>query len=409
MSWSPVNRVGASALLAGALLVAAHSAFGQQGQPEAPAGAPAYRAALVTYGPGPIYWQRFGHNAIWLQEPARGLDHVFNFGFFDFNQESFLLRFVQGRMLYFAAMLPAADEEAYYRRENRSIRVQTLNLDPAQYARLRDFLLFSVQPENRNYLYDYYLDNCSTRIRDALDIALDGALAEQFRPQPGLETFRDHTRRSTVAEYWYYLGLEVVLGMPVDRPIDRWEEMFMPAVLADSLNEVTQLRARGLQPLVAEDREVFVSSLPPPPAWPPELWWRYLLPSLAVLALAWLAARHGSPVLVEGFMQGWLLTGGTLGLLMVAIWVGTDHAAANPNCNLLLLNPLMVLGLVRPLRKPLALLIGLAAFTAVVVAILPDVQYTRDVAALLAPLDLACALRMWRTSAPAGGRVRTSA
>jgi len=395
MSWSPV-----SVLLAGTLLVAARLVFGQQGPPAAAPQAPAYRASLVTYGPGSIYWQRFGHNAIWLQEPARGLDHVFNFGFFDFNQESFLLRFVQGRMLYFAAMLPAADEEASYHRENRSIRVQRLNLDPAQYARLRDFLLFSVQPENRNYLYDYYLDNCSTRIRDALDIALDGALAEQFRPQPGLQTFRDHTRRSTVEDYWYYLGLEVALGMPVDRPIDRWEEMFMPVVLADSLGEVTQLRAKGLQPLVADDRQVFVSSLPPPPARPPELWWRYLAPSLAVLALAWVAASFGPPVLVEGFMQGWLLTGGTLGLLMVAIWVGTDHAAANPNCNLLLLNPLMVLGLASPLRRPLALVIGLAALAAVAVAILPGLQYMRDVAALLAPLDLACALRMWRTPAP---------
>ena len=62
---------------------------------------------LVTYGPGEIYWQRFGHNAIWVRDAQLGLDHVFNFGFFDFGQEDFFLRFLQGRMLYFSAARPA--------------------------------------------------------------------------------------------------------------------------------------------------------------------------------------------------------------------------------------------------------------------------------------------------------------
>jgi hypothetical protein len=82
---------------------------------------------LVTYGPGEIYWQRFGHNAIWIRDPALGLDHVFNFGFFDFAQEDFFLRFLQGRMLYFSAAQPARDEFAAYIDENRSIRAQRLD------------------------------------------------------------------------------------------------------------------------------------------------------------------------------------------------------------------------------------------------------------------------------------------
>ncbi|HEY5776454.1 MAG TPA: DUF4105 domain-containing protein, partial [Xanthomonadales bacterium] len=130
-------------------------------------------AWLVTFDPGEIYFERFGHNAIWLREPAAGLDHTFNFGYFDFEQEDFFLRFMRGRMLYFSIAQPAAREFAYYRHVNRSIRAQKLNLKPLQYQRLRDYLLNEVQPENRNYRYDYYLNNCSTRIRDALDIALD--------------------------------------------------------------------------------------------------------------------------------------------------------------------------------------------------------------------------------------------
>ena len=83
---------------------------------------------LVTYGPGDIYWQRFGHNAIWIRDAGLGLDHVFNFGFFDFEQEDFFLHFLQGRMLYFSAAQPARDEFAAYINENRSIRAQRLDL-----------------------------------------------------------------------------------------------------------------------------------------------------------------------------------------------------------------------------------------------------------------------------------------
>ncbi len=88
----------------------------------------ATEAWLVTFGPGELYFERFGHNAIWLREPAAGLDHTFNFGYFDFEQEDFFLRFMRGRMLYFSIAQPANREFAYYRQENRSIRAQKLNL-----------------------------------------------------------------------------------------------------------------------------------------------------------------------------------------------------------------------------------------------------------------------------------------
>src|SRR5210317_1675483 len=102
--------------------------------PTAPAdGAEAW---LVTFGPGEIYWERFGHNAIWLREPAQGLDHTFNFGFFDFEQEDFFLRFLRGHMLYFSVAQPAEKEFEFYRHFNRSIRVQKIKLTDVQYERL---------------------------------------------------------------------------------------------------------------------------------------------------------------------------------------------------------------------------------------------------------------------------------
>src|SRR5690554_1184722 len=182
-------------------------------------------AWLVTFGPGEIYWERFGHNAIWLREPAAGLDHTFNFGFFDFEQEGFFLRFLRGKMMYFSIAQPAAQEFELYRQQNRSIRIQKLALDLEEYRRLRDYLLTEIKPENRNYPYDYYYNNCSTRVRDALDLAFAGELSDATQERSSAMSFRDQTRRLTQSQYWYYLGLEVGLGYPVDRPVSRWEDM----------------------------------------------------------------------------------------------------------------------------------------------------------------------------------------
>jgi hypothetical protein len=162
---------------------------------------------LVTYGPGEIYWQRFGHNAIWVRDSRLGLDHVFNFGFFDFEQEAFFLRFLQGRMLYFSAARLAREEFAGYIDENRSIRAQKLDLLAERKRELVDYLLREVRPENRDYLYDYYRNNCSTRVRDALDFALGGKLRDEFEPLTSGTSWRDHTRRLTEDDFWLYLGL----------------------------------------------------------------------------------------------------------------------------------------------------------------------------------------------------------
>lgn len=365
-------------------------------------------AWLVTYGPGEIYWQRFGHNAIWLREPG-GLDHTFNFGFFDFEQESFLLRFVQGRMLYFAAAVPAQREIALYRGEGREVRLQRLDLPPAAYARLREHLLWHVRPENREYRYDYYLDNCSTRLRDALDLALEGQLAARFGDEPAGQTFRSHTRRSTQGDWDYYLGLVTALGLPVDRPVSRWDEMFLPAVLADAVGELEIGGAAGPAPLVSAERTLVPGVVPPPPAVPGRTWPFFGLIGLALAAAGLMLARFGPAAGVEGAALAWLLITGTLGLGLVLIWAFTDHVMAYPNFNLLLLNPLWLLGMLPPLRRAAARLVALGAGTAVLVASWPDGQYLADTLALLLPVNLAVAWRLWRFPAPsARARPRSS-
>ena len=346
-------------------------------------------AWLVTFGPGEIYWERFGHNAIWLREPAAGIDHTFNFGYFDFEQKNFFLNFLKGRMLYFSVAQPSAREFEYYRQQNRSIRLQKLDLDPSQYVRLRDYLLHEIKPENRDYRYDYYLSNCSTRIRDALDMALDGSLVSSTKDETAKLNFRDQTRRLTQMQYWYYLGLELGLGYPVDRTVSRWDEMFIPMVIADEIASMTVPGGGADQSLVLQDTMLFTSSSSAPAAEPESIWYRYLLLGLLVTGIAWLSGRFMPPVWLAGLAHAWLLIGGTNGLVLAFLWLFTDHTVASFNANLLLFNPLVLLGLAPVLNRLGAWLLMGGVAVSFVLLMIPNHQYNLDVLALLAPINLA--------------------
>lgn len=352
-------------------------------------------AWLVTYGPGEIYWQRFGHNAIWMRDSRLGLDHAFNFGFFDFAQENFFLRFLQGRMLYFSAAQPVRDEFAQYQSENRSIRLQKLDLSPGQWSQLAQYLTREVRPENRDYLYDYYRHNCSTRVRDAIDLALGGALSGASQPVVAAQSWRDHTRRLTVDDFWLYLGLEIGLGSPVDRNISQWDEMFIPSKLAEIAAQLELNDEQGRRALVTEDVMYSESTLPEPPMKPVSAWTSYLLVSLAVVAVGWLLSRWLSP---RSLARTWFLLSGLAGLALLFLWFGTDHAVARLNLNLLVFNPLWLVFVPGRRMDAAALpLTGLFALLALVMNWLPPWQYNLDVLAAFAPLNLAAALALRRS------------
>ena len=125
--------------------------------------------SLITYGPGETYWERFGHDAIELRDAGSGESINFNYGVFDFNETNFFLNFARGRMHYLMDAGPSDLDEAFYVESGRSVTRQRLNLTVDQTDALRGFLLWNLRPENAGYNYDYYADNCTTRVRDALD------------------------------------------------------------------------------------------------------------------------------------------------------------------------------------------------------------------------------------------------
>lgn len=299
--------------------------------------------AIVTYGPGDIYWERFGHDAIVIRDRDSGQSLAFNYGMFDFNQDNFLWNFIRGHMRYRIAAVPTARDLAFYRHEGRSIRRQALNLTPPQRARLRDFLLWNLQPQNAHYRYRYYTANCATKLRDALNRALDGAIRQQLQAQATDVTWRGQTRRLMAPQPALMLLLDLGLAGRADQPLNAWQASFLPGILADELQQVRVPRTQNRTMLVQADRMLAASRLAAPPSEPPELRIPLGLAGLALALLLWLTGRSRRAPLrrvFAGVATLWLLVAGLAGLLMLALWFGTAHEVAWANANLLLFNPL---------------------------------------------------------------------
>jgi hypothetical protein len=309
--------------------------------------------ALLTVGPGKYVWEKFGHNAIGVVDRATGRARSYNYGLFDFRQQNFLLRFVQGRMWYAMGSRSAQREIDMYTRADRTVVLQRLGLSPAERASLQAFLAWNDTDEHRHYHYDYYRDNCSTRVRDALDRALGGDLRARFDTMATGTTYRWHTARLTTARPLLYAGLMVAMGRPIDAPLSAWEEMFLPMKVAEHLRGVSRRDASGASvPLVVAETVVHTSTRYPDPERPAALGLPFLAVGLLVGAGLWLAGRSRRPAGRTAYrVLGTALSvvAGLGGLFLLGTWFLTDHVVARQNASVLLLSPLsLVLAFLLP-------------------------------------------------------------
>ena len=296
--------------------------------------------SLVTYGPGAIYWERFGHDAIRIRDRVSGESGDINYGVFDFSDKSFLSNFARGHMRYMIDIGSSDINQQDYVDSGRSVLVQRLALSPAQAAALRAFLLWNLQPENQSYDYDYLTSNCSTRIRDALDTVLGGALKPILTARSAPMTYRGQIDRLMSAQPWLMLLMDLGLGPSADRPLNEWQESFVPMVLAREIRTVQVSDGHGGElPLVTDEREISPNRLNPPRALPPNLGMPLTIAGMA-LALAILGLRSRFPVGCACLSVAFLVAAGGVGTILLALWTLTTHYAAWKNANLLVFNPL---------------------------------------------------------------------
>ena len=366
------------------------------------------RIFLLTLGPGDAVWERFGHNGIVVEDPSLG-SYMFDWGRFSFDQPGFVRRLMKGRMLYWTDGAPTQMVIDYYSKQNRSIWLQELNLTPQQAASVRDFVLWNVQEQNKYYRYDYYRDNCSTRIRDVINRAINGQLEPQLRAMPTTETYRSHTQRLTYDDPLTYTGLELAMGPLIDQPLTGWEESFIPMELKEWVRKARVRDANGREaPLVLKEVTVFQASRAPLAARAPKLTFWYLLIGVAVgVGLVLLGrgnrtrGRRVALAIVIGF---WCFVTGFFGLLITLLWAFTDHAVTYRNENLLQAHPLLLVlavfapavllarGWAQRTGVRLAWVIAGLSVLGFVMQILPGIdQVNGEIIALFLPIHLAIA------------------
>jgi len=387
------------------LVLSAAAPLGAQEPPPAPGAN--LDVALLTFGPGAEVWERFGHNAILVSDRSSGQALLYNYGIFDFAQENFYLNFARGRMQYRIAVGNPADELPMYVEEGRWIVRQDLNLAPAQRQKLADYLAWNARPENAQYRYDYYTANCSTRVRDAIDMALDGAIRRQIVGQSRGFTYRMDTLRLMRPEPLLMLGMDAGLGPFADRRLSYWDESFVPMEFMRRIREVRVVDESGMsQPLVARETRLAEARIPEPGEFPPDWFWQALASGVggALLLIALAHARHRAwaRIAFAAFSSLSALVLGLAGLTLIALWTLTDHVSAWRNENLALLDPLCLLLLptwvraaradwrpslfARRVALAIALLAGLAFFLKVFPAFAQDNRFW---IALLLPVHIA--------------------
>lgn len=296
---------------------------------------PAPRIGVATMQPGEVFFERFGHDAIIVVDPATGAATSYNFGFFDPSEPDFVGRFAKGLMMYYLVALPFEQDLASYRESGRGVSVQWLDLTPAQAHRLSDALAERARPENARYHYDYFTANCATMVRDFIDLALDGGLQRQLAGRSRGNTFRSEAVRLASPASWMWLGFDIGLGPYADKALSRWQEAFVPMRLAESLEQVHNDQGR---PLVQSRQEVLPHRIAAEPAETTRHWWPWLLCGLVVAGL--LLAAGSKPRRIAAFALPFWLACALLGGVLVYLWGFTAHQSAWANRNLLLLNPL---------------------------------------------------------------------
>jgi hypothetical protein len=424
--WRCSAAAGAHRLLLRAVLASATGAATASAQAPQPPAEPGSEltVSVITLGQGDQVWERYGHNALWIHDGARGTDHTYNWGVFDASDPRFIVRFVRGRMRYWMDSVELERLLEFYRTSDRTITIQELALSPAQRAAIRDFVQWNQREENKYYWYDYFRDNCSTRLRDAVDRALGGALRRATSAQATANTYRSESIRLMEGMPLTQAGIALGLGPLADRKLSGWEEMFVPMRMRDRLREVRIAGPDGAPvPLVAAERQVYLARRPAELQQPPSLVKRYaivgLIAAIAIAAsgvLAFLA--WGAPF--AAIAATWSLLSGIGGLLLLFLWLGTHHLFAYRNENLFHLTPVAVaLGVLAPLavyRQRLratawrlaAVVVGLTLVGVALKALPGFDQDNLFIVALVLPGHLALAWTLFRLARAGERRATTS-
>ncbi|PHR74580.1 MAG: hypothetical protein COA67_00455 [Lutibacter sp.] len=289
---------------------------------------------IITCGPGTNeLFTAFGHSAIRVKDPLQGIDIIYNYGTFDFNQPNFYGNFAKGNTLYFLGTSDTGRFIRAYNYEKRWIKEQVLDLQPEDVQKVFDFLQNNALPKNRDYLYNYFFDNCSTRLYDLVNEILGQKLApiSPFLSDP--LSHRELMQLYLSNQPWGDFGIDLGLGSPIDRKATSKEYLFLPENIFIYFDNL-KIEENGItRPIVKQTKVILPESkiIPKRPFFTPLLFFSVVGLLIILLTLKNINNRKRSKWLDFTLF----FTTGIVGLILLMIWLFTNHISAKNNFNVL--------------------------------------------------------------------------
>ncbi|WP_233244007.1 DUF4105 domain-containing protein [Tamlana fucoidanivorans] len=290
------------------------------------------KISVLTIAPGTSLNDAFGHNAFRIQDPSINLDKTYDYGRFDFEAPNFYLNFAKGKLNYALGQSNFYDFLRFYIYQNRTVEEQVLNLSQSEKQQLYDFLINNYKPENRNYLYDFFFDNCATKIKDVVNHTLNNQIHFETPDTFENASFRALIQNNLNRNSWGSLGIDIALGSVIDKTAPAEDHMFLPKNIYSFFNKATlkttnqalvkQSSVLYKQKDTTKSSAFFTSPL-------------FILGivSLLIIFVTYKDYRNQS-------QSKWLdialfAITGIIGVLLLLLWFATNHTGTHQNYNLL--------------------------------------------------------------------------
>ena len=292
--------------------------------------------SIITCDPGSEVYSLFGHGALRINHIESDEDIVVNWGIFEYYEDQFKFGydFAKGRLNYYMGIQNTMNFLREYRYYNRGVREQILNLTTSEKKEIIEFVSLNNLPENRNYKYEFFYDNCSTRIRDLLSSIFRSNISWGNHPSENKFTFREIIHQNLAPQPWLMLGIDLVLGQRIDQLVNNKNLMFLPAYLEAILDSTKITTVAQSKTLIARKNVLIPTAENNRPA------------ITSITIYGWIALMITLLLLFlknDRIFNVWscvLLTLlSLLGVVLYFMWFGTDHQATKNNSNILWANP----------------------------------------------------------------------
>lgn len=346
---------------------------------------------LLTCAPGNATYSIYGHTALRINVRGSKFDRVYNWGMFDFSTPNFALRFARGRLDYMLGTYGYDRFVEEYISEGRSVWSQKINLTPQEKEKLFGLINENLRPENVKYRYDFFFDNCATRIRDILEASVSDSLI--FPVKEKNKTFRQLIHPKQKVLPWIDFGADMLLGLQADRKATPADEMFLPEYLKENLSASFVIHGDNREPILGET--VTIVDLPPASsggrAWMPQLVFYLIL--LCVILVTFVI---GMPLL--GRITDIILytVYSVLALLLIFTNFFSEHDALHYNLLILGINPLIPVLLGFILANKRAVKLSRIAFVISVLWVPVSIIAGQGINPALIPLVLIIMIRLFK-------------